>query len=414
MIPAPVKPFPNYKWRWLSVAPTESLFDPPVFLGVLRVFARNEGKRTSDPTIAADLALVDRETGTPVDLVRTPERNLIRNSGQYWKGTGLLEPRRGIIELTPFGKRVAEGSITQSEFAAIMVQQTVLPNPLTYKPEEVAEWQQAGLEIRPLELILEVLDSLGRNTGNNANAYITPSELLKICIPLAGVNSSSNLIAQAILEVRAGNLDVSGWPDCAPGANDHRMSKEFLLFLTHFGLCRLTEDAEGNERFCLDELYDQPVALATPRLSLSAGPGSINAIVDEVRHSALPSIIERQRTLTSVLARTGQSQFRSSVLRAFQGRCIVTGDTIERVLEAAHIIPVTNQGSDGQENSLCLRIDVHRLFDAGDVRIQQNGDLRLSDRVRASRNYTFLPDRISLPQFVNPVNLQWRETYLWF
>jgi hypothetical protein len=385
-----------------------------VFLGVLRVFARNEGKRTSDPTIAEDLAVVDRETGTPVDLVRTPARNLIRNSGQYWKGTGLLEATRGIIELTPFGKRVAEGSITQSEFAAIMVQQTVLPNPLTYKPAEMAEWQAAGLEIRPLELILKLLDWLGRSTGNNANAYITPTELLRVCIPLVGGKASLDIIAQAILEFRAGTLDLSGWPDCAPGANDHRMSKEFLLFLSHFGLCRHTEDAEGNERFYLDELYDQPDALATPRLSLSVDPNSINSIVDEVRHSSLPSIIERQRALISVLARTGQTQFRESVLRAYQGRCIITGDTIGRILEAAHIIPVTNQGGDGQENSLCLRVDVHRLFDSGDIRISQNGELRVSEPVRASQNYTFLPNRIALPQFVNPINLRWRETYLWF
>ena len=161
MITAPIKPFPTYKWRWLSYAPTESLLNPPVFLGVLRVLARHEDQAPSNPAIAKELAKVKSETGTRVDLVRTPERNLIRNSGQYWKGTGLLLPDRGDIHLTPLGRNVAQGKVTQGEFAAIIVQQTVLPNPWTYSKQEVAKWQAAGLEIRPLSLILEVLE-IGR------------------------------------------------------------------------------------------------------------------------------------------------------------------------------------------------------------------------------------------------------------
>jgi hypothetical protein len=127
----PIKPFDTYKWRWLSVAPTESLLVPSVFLGVLRTLARHEGQAPSEPALAAELARVQAETGSPVNLARSGERNLIRNSGQYWKGTGLLEPDRGEIHLTPIGRRVAEGKIAQTEFTALMIQQTVLPNPWT-------------------------------------------------------------------------------------------------------------------------------------------------------------------------------------------------------------------------------------------------------------------------------------------
>lgn len=63
--------------------PTENLLDPPVFLGVLRVLARHENMSPSNPTIADELAIVQIDTQTPVDLVRTPERNLIRNSGYH-------------------------------------------------------------------------------------------------------------------------------------------------------------------------------------------------------------------------------------------------------------------------------------------------------------------------------------------
>jgi hypothetical protein len=60
----PVKPFDSYKWRWLSVQPTESLLDPPVFLGVLRVLARHEGERPSTPEIETELNTVQSETNT--------------------------------------------------------------------------------------------------------------------------------------------------------------------------------------------------------------------------------------------------------------------------------------------------------------------------------------------------------------
>jgi hypothetical protein len=377
------------------------------------VLARHEHEAPSDPVIAKELAVVQAETGTPVDLVRTPERNLIRNSGQYWKGTGLLLPDRGEIRLTPLGHRVAEGRVTQNEFASIMVQQTTLPNPWTYAPQEIAKWNAASLEIRPLALILETIEELGRRYGGVSVAYMTPRELMRICIPLAGVKAPAPEIAQGISLHRAGTLDVTNWPDCTPEANDHRLAKEFLLFLSNFGLCRRVEEANLLEdRYCLDELYDAQVFTARGTRSVfAAGGGDGDEIVDDVRHSQLPSIIERQRTLTMVLARPRQSRFRETVLNAYDHRCYLTGDSIGEILEAAHVIPVEHGGSDELENSMCLRVDIHRLFDSGNLRLKATGDLTFSDALQGSPNYSTLPRKIKLPRFVNPANVHWRDTY---
>jgi len=411
MIPVPIKPFPTYKWRWLSVAPTESLLVAPVFLGVLRVLARHEDEAPSDPAITRELAIVKSETGTPVNLVRTPERNLIRNSGQYWKGTGLLLSDRGDIRLTALGRKVARGDVTQGEFAAIMVQQTVLPNPWTYSPQDLARWHGAGLEIRPLALILGVLEVLGRRHGGARAAYITPRELIRICIPLAGSKAQASLIAEAIAAHRAGTLDVSDWPDCAPASNDHRLAKEFLLFLANFGLCRhIRKDDSMEDIYCLDELYD--VEAVASRTAASMFAGQTDAIVEAIRHSPLPSIIERQRIFSTVLARPAQSRFRERVFKAYSSRCFLTGDSLGEVLEAAHIIPVTYGGADKPENGICLRVDVHRLFDSNNIRIKATGELQFSDALRASKNYSLLPDKVMIPQFVNPANIHWREMYL--
>jgi hypothetical protein len=413
MTPVPVKPFPNYKWRWLSVAPTESLLDPPVFLGVLRVLARHEGIAPSSAVIAAELAQVARDTGTRVDLVRTPERNLIRNSGQYWKGTGLLLPNRGDIHLTPLGRMVAEGRVTQGEFASIMVQQTVLPNPWTYTQQEIEQWNAAGLEIKPLALILQVLQTLARRHGGIAASYMTPWELIHICIPLAGAKATVEHIAAAISQNRAGRLDVSEWPDCTPASNDHRLAREFLLFLAHYGFCRVVQHENRMEdAYRLDEAFSTEGAQFEAPASIFVQDPDTNTVVEAVRHSQLPTIIERQRVFTSVLARPNQARFRESVFSASSRRCLLTGDSMGEILEAAHIVPVTNGGADTRDNGICLRIDIHRLFDSNNIRLRSSGDVWFSDAVRASVNYNFLPERIVLPGFINPANLEWRDRYL--
>jgi hypothetical protein len=412
MIKAPVKPFPTYKWRWLSVAPTESLLYPPVFLGVLRVLSRHENERPSDAAVIEELGRVAKETHSSVDLARTGDRNLIRNSGQYWKGTGLLVPERGTIELTPLGKKVAQGSITQGEFASIMVQQTVLPNPWTYLPEEVKKWRAAGLEIRPLALILDVLKELGRRHGGTEAAYITPRELIRICIPLAGAKATPELIAKAIAQHRERKLNITGWPDCTPAANDHRLAKEFLKFLANFGFCRcVSGDSSMEDRYSLDEIYDIETIAAAPAISIFSKDANADAIAEEIRHSPMPSIIERQRTLSTVLTRPGQSRFRELVFKAYGGCCFLSGDSIGEILEAAHIIPVTNDGADDIDNGICLRVDLHRLFDSNSIRIKATGELQFSDALRASKNYPFLPNKIRIPHFINPANILWRDNY---
>lgn len=409
----PSKPFDTYKWRWLSVQPSESLLQAPIFLGVLRALSHHEGDAFSSTSLRNELATVQTATQSPVTLARDPNRNLFRNSGQYWRGTGLVTPESGIIHLTSLGRRVADGRITQGEFAALMVQQTVLPNPVTYSPAEMAKWEGAGLQIRPLKLILEIMEELGRQVGPAA-ASLNNEELIRIVIPLAGSKASVSAMAQHVIRYRRGQLNVSGWPDCAPEANDKRLAREFLLFLANFGLLRLdaSQGMRDEQRFYLDELFDVDAATESTDASIFADEASAEQAVEQVRHSPLPSIIERQRTITRVLARTGQSKFRSRIMKAYEGRCFLTGEVIAEVLEAAHIVPVTNNGADHEDNGFCMRVDIHRLYDSGNLRIRPDGSLMLSDAVAGSSNYKGLPQTVKFPAFVNPANVTWRDSYL--
>ena len=394
------------------MAPTESLLSPPVFLGVLRVLARHESEAPSAPAIAAELATVQAETKTPVDLVRTPDRNLIRNSGQYWKGTGLLAPQDGEILLTAFGRRVAEGRITQGEFAATMVQQTILPNPWTYADSEIAKWKAANLEIRPLLLILSVMQELRLHHGGPRSAYLEVRELIKIVIPLAGAKVTQTEIASNVASFRGGKLSLVGWPDCAPQANDTRLAREFLLFLDNFGICRRVEAVtHDHERYYLDDIFDVDSLAGDAGGSIFSDEKNADAAVDSARHSSIPSIIERRRVTVNVLARPGQASFRAAILEAYKSSCFLTGESIQEILEAAHIVPVDSGGVDDKANGFCLRVDIHRLFDSGNIRFKPSGDLAFSDAVKGSATYGALPSKVTFPSFVSPANIDWRDKY---
>ena len=406
-IEPPQKPFPNYKWRWATFQPTESLNEPPVFLGVLRVFEKYQNYAPSSPEVMGGLAVVQEETKSKVDLVRTQERNLVRNSGQYWKALGVLEEAHGRILVSPFGQLLAQGEITQVEFATTVVKTLELPNKRI--ANDVDEWEQAGIKIKPLELILEIISKLSEKSGIEAG-YVTPFELRKIVIPLAGANATLEDYAMAIIQYRTGALDISNWPDCAPSSNDKRMAREFLLFLSNYGFCRTVRPARenDNERYYLSAISkDELVALH----KLKFINKRLDDVVRSIRESHIPAIVERKRVTREILERPNQSIFRKNILTAYNSQCIITGVTVEEVLEAAHIRDVKYNGSDRIENGLCLRSDIHQLFDSRQLRVLPNGEIILSEVIASENNYGLLPKKVDIPDFINREFLDWRVKY---
>lgn len=407
LIKPPVKPFPSYKWRWAVLTPTESLNEPPIFLGVLRVFNHFQNYAPSSKEIMDGLAIVQQETKSKVDLVRTQDRNLVRNSGQYWKALGLLEEAHGKISVSPFGQLLATGKITQVEFATTIVKTLELPNRKII--DDTSDWDNVGLRIKPLELILDVLAKISEKYGTN-EAFITPFELVRIVIPLAGAKAPLSDYADAIIQHRQGQIDVSKWPDCAPSSNDKRMAREFLLFLSNYGFCKITQIARGNEneRYYLASISKEEVIELH---KLKFVQKDLEKVVRTIRETQIPANVERKRVSREILERPHQNVFRKNILTAFNSTCIITGVTIENVLEASHIKDVQYNGSDRIENGLCLRSDVHQLFDSKHLRILPNGDIVLSELAATKNNYHKLPRQIVIPDFVNKENLDWRVKY---
>jgi hypothetical protein len=77
----------------------------------------------------------------------------------------------------------------------------------------------------------------------------------------------------------------------------------------------------------------------------------------------------RRVAVRAIAVRSGQVKFRSRLLRAYSGRCAMTGCDAEAALEAAHIRPYSREGTNDLPNGLLLRADVHLLFDMGLVAV---------------------------------------------
>ena len=252
----PILPFPGFKWKWASVAPTEGINDPVVLLGVLSRIAKLSDKnlKYSSEEFNNELIELSRDlegSGINVNIAgRGGDRNLMRNSGQYWRALNLIpNVRGGRIQITPFGKKVADNQITQSEFSATVLMTYTLPNPNIQSEAECKLWTDRGIKFQPLKLLLEITRGLSGILLDKSQAYLTKEELIRIVIPLSAYsNFKVNDYVEYIQLFRKGELDISNWANVCSRANDHRIAREFMLFLSYYGYFKI-EKLNGKEAF---------------------------------------------------------------------------------------------------------------------------------------------------------------------
>ncbi len=90
---------------------------------------------------------------------------------------------------------------------------------------------------------------------------------------------------------------------------------------------------------------------------------------------------------------------------------MLTGERLSIVLEACHIIGVEHKGTDTFANGLCLRADVHTLFDNKHIRIRPDGIIEYSETLHRSKSYAILPRKIVIPSFISQEAINWRYDY---
>lgn len=106
--------------------------------------------------------------------------------------------------------------------------------------------------------------------------------------------------------------------------------------------------------------------LRGPAALLGTG-ASAAAAAEAAAETFDPTSLEdaREKTVAAITRRRGQPAFRAALLRAYRGRCAISGCAVEGVLEAAHIVPYLGPKTNAVSNGLLLRSDLHTLFDLG-------------------------------------------------
>ena len=106
---------------------------------------------------------------------------------------------------------------------------------------------------------------------------------------------------------------------------------------------------EDSASACLIKLHQQPEEKFDPLAELS---------VDFI------STVPRKLTTSQIKRLERDPKFKFKALVLYQTTCALTDVKVERMLDAAHVIPVAENGTDDPRNSLLLSASIHRAFDA--------------------------------------------------
>lgn len=111
---------------------------------------------------------------------------------------------------------------------------------------------------------------------------------------------------------------------------------------------------------------------------------------------ALELCEERRASLRQVLV-PSHSKFRAAVVAAYPG-CALTGCLTDAVLDAAHIRPGEGRKPNATTNGICLRADLHRLWDYGLLAVhERTHQVLLHQQVTDTAYLALASTHISLP-----------------
>lgn len=261
----PVKPFDNFKWRWAVTTPSEGINSPEIIIGVLKILNKHNGSKHATQEFQDELLSLQNSINTNIDLAKVDRglhKNIIENSGQYWKALGLINNTTGgQIDVTDLGVSLAEEEITNNEFIENLYSNFKLPNVNIESDSTIQEWRENNVEVYPIKLIIDILLTLKNTIKSPASWFISPEELKKIIIPLSIYKGLPlDRYVNEILGFRKFPKNYNSWPDCTPGDNDFRMIKEYLIFLYNFGFLDYIELKDKSKRFYINsktlEVFD--------------------------------------------------------------------------------------------------------------------------------------------------------------
>ncbi|UCA45108.1 HNH endonuclease [Pseudochrobactrum sp. XF203] len=101
---------------------------------------------------------------------------------------------------------------------------------------------------------------------------------------------------------------------------------------------------------------------------------AVHKLADKFQFDPINQEDARNKIFAEIAQRQGQAKFRKELLKAYNGKCAVTGTAVPAVLQAAHITPYLGPKTNHVTNGILLRADLHNLYDLGLIKI--NPDTR--------------------------------------
>lgn len=96
--------------------------------------------------------------------------------------------------------------------------------------------------------------------------------------------------------------------------------------------------------------------------------------------------------------RKGQATFRRNILNIYENSCAITEIKQKEVLQAAHIQAYVNEESNHIQNGICLRVDIHKLFDNGLISIDSDFRVVISSMRKSTEYEKINGKKIKLPK----------------
>lgn len=109
----------------------------------------------------------------------------------------------------------------------------------------------------------------------------------------------------------------------------------------------------------------------------------------------------REENKYEVNRRIGQNNFKAKLLKAYNNKCCISGETIPELLEAAHIQNYKNVLSNHVQNGLLLRVDIHRLFDNNLIYIDNDYVIHVSSLIEGTYYRQYDGKKLNLPKASN-------------
>ncbi|WP_067885324.1 HNH endonuclease signature motif containing protein [Nocardia vaccinii] len=125
---------------------------------------------------------------------------------------------------------------------------------------------------------------------------------------------------------------------------------------------------------------------------------------------AVTKQIQGGHTTRPTRVRLGQKEFRKSLLARYKTRCAFTGDLPETVLDACHLYSYAKVGKHHEHGGILLRRDLHTLFDRGEIAVDTNDLIDVSDHYRGFATYGELHGK-PLTITVTPEQRTWFELH---